>query len=398
MKTEAKKVKGNLVTPDGIINGGEVCFEGKTITYAGIARPDSPGESCIDYGDKYISPGFIDIHVHGGGGFDFSDATPEAFLGAARFHASHGTATMLPTTLSCPDEELFCIFDVFNSIKNIPADGAFMPGLHIEGPYCALSYKGAQDEKYIRTPKPEHYRRIFAAANSIMRWTVAPELDGAEQFIREATNRSIAVSIGHSDAFYEDAVKAYNAGCRLITHFYSAMSSLRRIGGFRYPGLIEAGYMIDGMCVELIADGCHLPASMLNYIYRAKGADKTLLCTDSMRCAGQTSGTGFLGSAKNGYEVIIEDGVAKMPDRSAFAGSIATTDRLVRTMYKKAAVPLCDTVKMITATPAALVGLTSKGSLASGMDADLTIFDDNINIYAVYSNGRKVYDKNNEAV
>lgn len=386
------KIKGNIVTSDTVINGGEVCFENGKITYCGKERSDD-GYDVVECSGKYVSAGFIDIHVHGGGGYDFSDATREAFLGVSRFHASHGTATMLPTTLSCPDDELFRLIDVYESVRDEKHDGAFMAGLHIEGPYCALEFKGAQDEKYIRTPSAEHYLGIMEKCKHILRWTVAPELDGADGFITAAVEHGIAVSIGHSDAYYEDALRAYERGCRLMTHFYSGMSSMRRIGGFRYPGLIEAGYMIDDMCVELIADGCHLPVSILNYIYRVKGADRTVLCTDSMRAAGQTSGVAKLGSLDNGYEVFIEDGVAKMPDRTAFAGSIATTDRLVRNMYKKAGATLADSVKMITATPARLVGLATKGSLSAGYDADFTVFDDDINVSAVYSGGRRIYEK-----
>lgn len=387
------KLKGTVITPEGTVKNGEVCFENGRITYAGMSRNNDADYDTADWGECYISPGFIDTHVHGGGGFDFTDGTEEAFRGAARFHASHGTAVMLPTTLSCPDEELFSLIDVFERVRGCSEDGACIAGLHIEGPYCSVAYKGAQDEKYIRNPSPDHYLKILGRTDGIRRWTVAPELDGADEFIRTATSRGVSVSIGHSDAYYEDALRAFDCGCRLMTHFYSGMSSMRRIGGFRYPGLTEAGYMIDDMCVELIADGCHLPASMLNYIYRAKGAKRIVLCTDAMRCAGQSSGTGFLGSKENGLEVLIEDGVAKMPDRTAFAGSIATTDRLVRTMCFDAGVPLTDCIRMITEVPARLTGLSNKGLIAEGFDADITVFDADINVRAVYSGGRKVYEQ-----
>lgn len=178
-----------------------------------------------------------------------------------------------------------------------------------------------------------------------------------------------------------------------MTHFYSGMSSLVRKDGFRYPGLIESGYMIDDFDVEVIADGCHLPPSMLKLVYRSKGAGKVALITDAMRGAGQTSGTSILGSLTNGMTVYIEDGVAKLEDRKAFAGSIATTDRLVRNMVKLVSVDICEAVRMMTMTPARLVGLKTKGVIAAGFDADFTVFDDNIDVYMTISNGRAVYTR-----
>lgn len=386
------KLIGKIITCDEIIEQGEICFdEGKTV-YVGFLRKDFNDCEIIDFGDKYISSGFTDIHVHGGGGYDFTDGTEEAFLKISEFHASHGTSTMLPTTLSCSDDEMLSLFNTFRSIQNKDHSGAYYPGIHIEGPYCAISQKGAQDEKYIKNPTPEHYNKILEHSDIIKRWTIAPELEGAIELGCALKNLGIVPSIGHSDALYEDALIAFENGYSLMTHFYSGMSSMTRRNGFRYPGLIEAGYMIDDMNVEIIADGCHLPISILKYLYKAKGPNKICLCTDGMRAAGQTEGFSILGSLDNGYQVVIEDGVAKLMDRSAFAGSIATTDRLVRTMYKMAEVPLIDAIKMITCNPCKMANIYNKGLLKPGYDADYTVFDDDINVFCVYSNGKKVFE------
>ena len=391
--SDKQKLKGRILTPLRVIEHGEVCFENGKITYVGPARTDDGSHVVTDYGDKYISPGFIDIHVHGGGGHDFMDCTLEAFLGAARLHAAHGTATLLPTTLTCPDEELFMLFDLFAQAKAAENDGAFLAGLHLEGPYFAPSQKGAQDERYIVPPRREHYEKILEKANgSILRWSVAPELEGAMELGRRLMREGILPSIGHSDAVYETALEAFENGYTHLTHFYSGMSGLVRKNSYRFPGLIESGYMEDGFTVEVIADGCHLPISMLKYVYTAKGPSKTVLVTDAIRGAGQTEGHTIIGSLKNGYEVFIEDGVAKLLDRSAFAGSVATADRLVRNMYKHVC-PICDAVRMMTLTPARIVGLKTKGVLAEGFDADFTVFDDDIRVEATYSNGRKIYTK-----
>lgn len=386
------KILGNIVTNDGIISDGEICFSGGKTIYVGKKRENDFDFEVIDYRDKYISSGFTDIHVHGGGGFDFTDGTEEAFIKIGEFHATHGTATMLPTTLSCSDEELISLFETFKKVQNSGYNGAYFPGIHIEGPYCAISQKGAQDEKYIRIPSPDHYNKILEYSDLIKRWTIAPELSGAIELGKILCQKGIVPSIGHSDALYEDALEAFENGFTLMTHFYSGMSSMTRKNGFRYPGLIEAGYMIEDINVEIIADGCHLPISILSYLYKSKGPDKICLCTDGMRAAGQTDGYSILGSLDNGYKVVIEDGVAKLMDRSAFAGSVATSDRLVRTMYKNANVPLVDAIKMITCNPCKMANIKNKGYLEAGFDADYTIFDDDINIYCVYSNGRKVYE------
>ena len=352
-----------------------------------------PQADILDARGGLVGPGLIDIHVHGGGGYDFMDCTREAFLGAARLHAAHGTATLLPTTLTCPDEELFELFGLFAQAKAAENDGAYLAGLHLEGPYFAASQKGAQDERYIVPPRREHYETILEKANgSILRWSAAPELDGAMELGRRLTREGILPSIGHSDAVYETALEAFENGYTHLTHFYSGMSGLVRRNSYRFPGLIESGYMEDGFTVEVIADGCHLPLSMLKHVYTAKGPSKTVLVTDAIRGAGQTEGHTIIGSLKNGYEVFIEDGVAKLLDRSAFAGSVATADRLVRNMYKHVC-PLCDAVRMMTLTPARVVGLKTKGVLAEGFDADFTVFDDDINVAATYSNGRKIYAK-----
>lgn len=387
MKT---KLKGNIITPVRIIKNGEITFEDGRITYVGVRKNDDSLYDCVDFGENYISPGFIDLHVHGGGGYDFMDGTEEAFEGIAALHQAHGTTSLLATTLTCPDEELFNIFDIFDKItkKDKPT---CLYGIHLEGPYFAKSQKGAQDEKFIKSPTPEHYLKILEkGGNYIKRWSIAPELDGAMELGRLLSEKGILPSIGHSDAEYDTALEAFENGYTHLTHFYSAMSTIIRKGGFRHPGLIESGYIIDDLTVEIIADGCHLPPSLLKIVYKSKGADKVALVTDALRGAGSNSGTMILGSLANGYEVIIEDGVAKLPDRSAFAGSIATTDRLVRNMINLAGATLEDAVKMVTFTPAKIANMANKGLLRVGFDADISVFDENINIQAVFIGGNRV--------
>ena len=210
---------------------------------------------------------------------------------------------------------------------------------------------------------------------------------------RELCRRKILPSIAHTDAIYEETIKAYQVGFRHITHLYSGMSTIIRRNAFRYAGVLEAAYMLDDMTVEIIADGVHLPKSLLQYVYKFKGPERIALITDSMRGAGMPDGPSILGSVKDGQPVIVEDGVAKLLDRTAFAGSVATADRLVRTMIQVAEVPLTDAVRMMTETPARIIGIDhKKGAISVGMDADLVLFDDNINICVTIVEGNIVYN------
>ncbi len=386
---------GSIITPYRIIKNGCILIENGTI--AEVAEKDIQTEDyrIIDAVGKYISPGFIDIHVHGGGGHDFMDGMVEAYLGAAEAHAVHGTTAMVPTTLTSTKDELKNTFSTFKEAKSRNKKGAQLLGLHLEGPYFAMSQKGAQDPRYIRNPEKKEYEEILGWSEDILRWSAAPELEGAMEFGRKLRSRGILPSIAHTDADCEIVEAAFENGFTHITHLYSAMSSVRRINAFRHAGVVEAAYLMDEMTVEIIADGIHLPSSLLKLIYKIKGAGRIALVTDSMRAAGMPEGESVLGSLKDGQKVIVEDGVAKLMDRSAFAGSVATADRLVRTIIAQAGVPLAEAVKMMTAVPAEIIGAGSrKGSLVPGKDADIVLFDDHINVHTTMIQGRIIFNKN----
>lgn len=385
---------GKVVFPDRIeANKTLVVENGKLVSIIDGETPTfSESYKVIDAKGKYVSSGFIDIHTHGGGGHDFMDGTVEAFLGAAEMHAKHGTTALLPTTLTSTVEELLKMFDTYKEANSQNKKGAKFLGLHLEGPYFAYNQRGAQDPKYLRNPEPEEYNRILAYTDDIVRWSLAPELPGALEFGEVLAEKNILTAVAHSDAIYEEVVEAFNSGFTLSTHLYSGMSTITRRNAYRYAGVVEASYLIDGMDVEIIADGVHLPKSLLQFVYKFKGSDKIALCTDSMRGAGMPDGESILGSLKKGQKVIIEDGVAKLPDRTAFAGSVATTDRLVRTMVQVAEVSLVEAVKMMTLTPARIMKLDkNKGSIAIGKDADFVIFDDNINVSHTILEGDVIY-------
>lgn len=384
---------GTVLTPFRAIKNGTVVVENGQVLGVHEGNIDVPEAEEIDAQGRYISPGFIDIHVHGGGGADFMDGTEEAFLTVAELHARFGTTALVPTTLTAEKEDLLHTLDVYEKAHRRNTNGAAFLGIHLEGPYFALSQRGAQDPRYIRNPDPAEYEEILHYSSSIVRWSAAPELEGAIPFGQRLRQKGILAAIAHTDAYYDDVLAAYENGYSLVTHLYSAMSGVTRKNAFRYAGVIESSYLLD-LDVEIIGDGIHLPAPLLQFVYKFKGPDRTALITDAMRGAGMPEGESVLGSLKNGLPVIIEDGVAKLPDRTSFAGSVATFDRLVRNMITMANVPLLDAVRMASTTPARIMGVSDrKGSLAKGKDADIVIFDENINVGMTMVGGKVIYKK-----
>ena len=392
MEKTLKIYNGKILTPYRIISGTVVVVDGK-IKEVAEGNIDVPDAVEIDAKGNYIAPGFIDIHVHGGGGHDFMDGSEEAFLKIAETHAKYGTTGLMPTTLTSELDELYNTLDLYKKADKKNKMGAQFLGMHLEGPYFAMSQRGAQDPRYIRNPDPEEYKDILSRSSDIKRWSAAPELKGAIEFGNYLRSKGILVAMAHTDAIYEEALEAFEAGFTLGTHFYSCMSGVSRRNCFRYAGVIETAYLLDEMDVEIIADGIHLPAPLLKLIYKIKGPDRIALITDSMRAAGMPPGDSILGSKHNGLKVLVEDGVAKLPDRTSFAGSVATCDRLVRNMVNMAEVPLLEAVKMASLTPANILGLgASKGSLICGKDADIVIFDSNINVSTTIVQGRIVHN------
>ncbi len=385
MKTLIKN--GRLILPNGVIRGALNLENGKITGF----DPGFSADEVIDADGNYVAPGFIDIHVHGGGMHDFMDGEEESFLVPAMTHAKHGTTTLLPTLLSAGQDELLNALETFERIKDKPHDGANMYGIHLEGPYFSPAQCGAQDPKYLRNPTPEEYLQCLSASSAIVRWSVAPELDGALEFGRELTRRGILASIAHTNATYEQVLPAFEAGYSLITHLYSSMSTVHRINCFRHAGVLESAFLIDEMNVEIIADGCHLPGSLLTFATKFKRPEQVALITDASRGAGTDAATFKLGSNRCGQQVIVEKDVAMLPDHSAFAGSIATFDRLVRTMMTMTPCSLPDIMTMASGAPARICRIPNKGLLRAGYDADVVVFDQDVNIQYTIVGGRVVY-------
>lgn len=378
------KIKSDkIILQDGYFDG-YVYVNGDKI--ACVSKENMPAECEYDATGCYVSAGFIDMHTHGGGGNPF-EGSVEQIIDGCNFHLAHGTTTICPTVSAAP------LADMARSVQNIKAamaDGRVqgtIPGAHLEGPYLSRRQSGAQCADFITAPCEREYLPLLEEYGDVIaRWSYAPENDEGQRFAKALAEYGVLAAAGHTDAIYDQLKSAMQEGCRLITHLYSCTSTVTRDHGFRRLGVIETAFLEDEMDVEIICDGKHLPPELIRLIYKIKGAEHIALITDSLALAGTDLTHGFMQST----EFIIEDGVCKLMDRSAFAGSIATADRLVRVAVQEAGIPLIDAVRMITSTPARIMGLAQKGSIAPCMDADLVVFDGDICIKQVFAKGKAV--------
>lgn len=329
----------------------------------------------IDLKGAYLAPGFIDLHVHGGDGAEFIDATEESIRRAAALHAANGTRVMYPTISAADFSVYYSVLEVLERVKDDL--GVEIPGVHLEGPYLSEAMCGAQNTSFIHAPRAEEYEPLFARFGGLIkRWTYAPELDRDHSFLHFLTSNGITPSVGHASTEYEDLMPAFREGCRLVTHFYSCCSSVVRRGGFRHLGIIETAYGEDEMYVETIADNRHLPPELLRLIYKLKGPQRICMVTDAIRPAGRGDGDCGL---SGGVAYVVEDGVAKLADKTAFAGSISTTVHLLECASGDG-IPLPEAVRMLTETPAAVMGLSGKGHILPGYDAQFTVFDEHYRV------------------
>jgi len=367
---------GKIITEGKILTGLDICIEdGKIVKLCPSC--EMSGEK-TDLGGNYISPGFIEMHCHGGDAAEFIDATAESMKKAAAIHAAHGTRVLFPTISSTDYDTMVRVMECFREVKD---DCALeMPGVHFEGPYFAPEMCGGQAGFILRDPKPEEYSVLLEKyADMIARWDYAPEKDQDNTFLCALNEAGVIPGTAHSAAEYTDMVRAFEEGNRIVTHLYSCTSTIVRHQGFRHLGIIESAYLMDDMFVEAIADGRHLPLELLRMIVKIKGVDRVCLVTDAIRHGGAGKDQEGKLFADRAVPYLIEDGVAKLPDRSAFAGSIATSDILLRTAVE-AGIALADAVKMMTQTPAAAMRLKTKGKIAEGYDAQFTVFDEDLNV------------------
>lgn len=381
---------GTLFTPFRSFEGGIMIEKGKIISIIDSNNKENlsffQNAEIIEAQDKYVMPGFIDLHVHGGGGADVMDGEYEAIRKVAATHARFGTTAFLPTTLTMPKDK---IIKSLQSIKEAKLKGtgtAAILGIHLEGPYINPEKKGAQNEEGIMPLSKNEFLELNQASGYLIRLvTLAPEMPGAIDFIRWLHRKNIIISAGHTNATYQKMQEAIQVGLTHVTHLFNAMRGLHH----REPGIVGAALSDSRLTVEVIADGIHIHPIILKMIYQMKGSEKIVLVTDAIRAACLEEGNYDLG----GKEVIVVRGQAKLGD-GTLAGSVLTKNQAVHNMVAQAGISLLEAVQMSTYNPAKCLGTEyRKGSLEPGKDADIVILNQDFEVELTMVSGQVIFRK-----
>ena len=376
---------GKIITPTQILDGFDLLAEDGIIKEIGHGLE---GVDVLDARGAFVTPGFVDIHTHGGYGADFMDATDEAFETALRFHLDNGTTTVVATSCTAPKESIIGFLD-FTKNYLASSSARIVAGVHLEGPYLSVRNRGAQKEEELAVPDTDDYSYMLGYPGVIKTVTISPELPGAAEMTQRLCDAGITVSGGHDDGIYPEFMPAIDAGLSHLTHHFCAMSELRFKDGIRNVGLREYALNDDRLTVELIADNRHIPPELAKLILRAKGADHVAVVSDSLRCAGfEKDGRLYkLGADENAQLVKIGDGVAVTEDGTKFAGSITPVRRMVKHLID-AGIDTVSAVKTGTLTPAKIIGEDKRvGSIEVGKRANICILDPDFNIVSVLLDG-----------
>jgi N-acetylglucosamine-6-phosphate deacetylase len=382
-------VNGRIVTPAGIVTGRAVMVDAGKI--AGIVDEVALplGIERLDVGGRYIAPGFIDLHIHGALGYSFNDPFAEAYAAITGVCARHGVTGLLATIATAAVDDMLESLAYCRSWMAKARPGARMLGVHLEGPYINPAQAGALDPTHIRRPDDGTADRFLAYADVLRIVVLAPELPGATDLIARLAALGILPAAGHSVARDTDVLAAMRAGLRHVTHIWSAMSSTVREGPWRKPGLLEAALTFEGLTVEMIADGKHLPPTLMKLAHKCVGPGRLCVISDASSGAGLAEGAHFrMGDMT--YEV--RDGVGMLFDRTAFAGSTTLAGQMLPVLVEQVGLSLVDAVQMLTLTPARAIGVDGRmGSLDEGKQADIVIFGDDYRVWATLIGGAWAY-------
>ncbi|TKA09982.1 N-acetylglucosamine-6-phosphate deacetylase [Actinacidiphila oryziradicis] len=362
-----------VVLPDGTADDGRVTVQGRTITEN---QPEQ--RSTLDLAGHWIVPGFIDIHVHGGGGGSFSAGTADQALTAIETHRAHGTTTMLASTVTGHLDDLARQAATLSEL----VEQGDLAGIHFEGPFISPHRCGAHDPALLRDPDPADVRKLLDAARGAARMlTLAPELPGGLDSVRLLAEQGVIAAVGHTDSTYDATLQAVDAGATVATHLFNAMPTLLH----RDPGPVAALLEDERVTVELINDGVHLHPAVLELAFGSAGPGRVALITDAMDAAGFKDGRYLLGP----MEVQVTDGVARLAEGGSIAGSTLTLDTAFKRAVTIDRLPVEDVVEAISATPARLLGAHDRiGSLEPGKDADLVVLDASYDVVGVMRKGR----------
>ena len=384
-------LNGTIVTDSGVIPDGMVLVQGDRIDYVGARREVPAGAEVIDARGLYIAPGFVDIHIHGGAGSDFMDATAPDIEAVFRYHAAHGTTSLCPTTATASLGEILTALEALEQYRNGPQTFGRALGAHIEGPYLAMTKRGCHLPEFVRNPEEREWKQILERG-PIASMTLAPELPGARTLVEELHRAGANANAGHSEALYQEVEEAADWGVRHVTHLYCAMTDAmnnrwRGTPNPRSGGIVEAVYLDDRLSSELITDGKHLSREMLQLAFRNKGYEKLAIVTDAMRGAGMPDGEYTFGP-RHGMRAVVKNGEARIPDGTALASSVFPMNDMIRVFRDLVDCPLWQAVRMASLTPAEIVNRGSEiGSLAAGKLADIVLIDEQVNVHATYVGG-----------
>jgi N-acetylglucosamine-6-phosphate deacetylase len=387
--------RGTVILPSRLLTGGIVVAENGRIVAVGTqGEVDVPvGAEVVDAGDGYISPGFVDIHTHGGAGSDYMDGTVEAVRTVNRSHARHGTTTIFPTTTTGRPEQLATMLDVVETVRREwrAKDGSRIAGVHWYGPYFASDKVGAHPKGFERHPDPAEYGPALARG-IIKSATCAAELPGAVEFCRAAAEAGCLVTCGHSNASWPEMAAVYEAGVRHVDHFWNAMSSTdsirRRLGTPQRGSMAEFVLYHEEMSTEVIADGFHHAAEMLQFLYRMKRAERMCLVSDSSRALDMPRGLYCLGHRDTGEAFENNGQVGVLPGTDKLASSIYALDHMVRVMVRDTDAGILAAIRMASLTPAERTGIEQDcGSLEAGKLADVVLLSRDLQVERTFIGG-----------
>lgn len=374
-----------LVLEDRVVEGAVSVENGQiaAVLPAGSRLPDD-GRPILDGGGGYLLPGFIDMHIHGGNGSEYMEATMDAFSAISRFHAGHGTTGLLATTVTASREDTEAVLRCADAFRQESGSYAKLLGVHLEGPFISPRWPGAQNPSYITEPQLDWVQDWEARYPGLIRQlTLAPESKGALELIGWLSKRGIIAAAGHTDADYETILTAADYGLSQAVHTYNAMTPLHH----RKPGTVGAVLTHDGICAELIADGHHVHPGAIRLLLRAKPLEQVVLITDAMSAAGLGNGTYKLGE----LDVLVQDGVATLAKEGNLAGSTLTMIQAFRFMMEQAGLSIWEASQLGSANPARRLGLWEQtGSIAAGKHADLVWTDSDFQIRQTWVEGKPV--------